>query len=92
MSSFDEALKVWARKYLEDHYGYTDVVVNEAHVYYFSESGYCETCYEDENLDITIKFVTSDGEGRSKYTSEYNKATISQFKLLQELFAQDEES
>jgi hypothetical protein len=90
VTSFDDALKVWAKTYLEDQYGYTDVVVNEAQVYYWSETGYCPSCHEDENLDITIKFVTSDGESRSKYTSEYDKATISQFQLLQELFKQEE--
>lgn len=91
MTSFDDALKVWAKKYLEDRYGYLDAVVTEASVYYWSESGYCESCYEDENLDITIKF-SWEGQDLTKSLYEYDKTTISQFQLLQDLFKQDEES
>lgn len=92
MSSFDDALKVWAVKYLESEYSWKNIQVAQVlqvSVDYQEANGYCETCYEDENISIDITYKTPTGETVDVWEYEYDKVWISQFQLLQELFKEE---
>lgn len=92
MSNFDEALKVWAKRYLEKEYSWKNIQVAEVlkvEVMYTVANGYCDTCYEDEKICIDITYKTPTGETVDTWEYEYNKVWISQFQLLQDLFKED---
>lgn len=92
MSSFDDALKVWAKRYLEKEYSWKNIQIAEvlrASVDYREANGYCETCYEDESICIDITYKTPTGEMVEVWEYDYDRVWISQFQLLQELFKED---
>lgn len=90
--SFDEALKVWAKKYLEKESGYGNTQVKEVlkvEVQHSEADGYCETCYTDERLTIEITYLDSADRHREFWEYEFDKVYIGQFQLLQELFGEE---
>lgn len=92
MSTFDEALKVWAVKYLESEYSWKNIQVAQVlqvSVDYEEANGYCHTCYDDEKICINITYKTPTGETVDTWEYEYDKVWISQFQLLQDLFKED---
>lgn len=90
--TFDEALKIWAKKYLEDEYSWRNLRVAEVlkvEVDYEEGTGYCHTCWEDARLFIEITYRDSSGELKDFNETEYSSLQVGQFQLLQELFKED---
>lgn len=89
MTNFDDALKVWAKKYLETEVAWkpSDIVeVVSVRVSFREGNGYCYTCWEDDKIDIEIVYKNHLGETEKYDSCEYDDVWISQFQLLQELF------
>lgn len=86
MTSFDDALKVWAKKYLEENARISTVDIITVSVRYVNESGYCETCYDPAHLDIDITYENDAGVQKDFWDYEYSSVRISEFELLQQLF------
>lgn len=87
MTSFDDALKVWAKKYMAQEAKHLDVAeIVDVKVRDVEESGYCETCHDPRHIDIDITYKNSNGELKEYWEYEYYSVYINEFDLLQELF------
>lgn len=88
--SFDDALKIWALKYLHSekpHLRATEIV--SVDVRYEEESGYCETCHDPRHLSINITYVDGNGDLKDTFEWEYDPIYLSEYELLQELFKEE---
>lgn len=89
--TFDEALKVWAKKYLAKEAPKLDVVeILHVEVTYTEPSGYCETCWDPEHLNIDISYLNSADEVKEFWDYDYSSIVMTEFELLQELFKEEE--
>lgn len=88
--TFDEALKVWALRYLNKEVPRLNAVeILAVNITYQESSGYCETCWDPAHINIDIGYVNSDGEVKEFWDYDYSSIVMTEFELLQELFKED---